>query len=559
MKTQANIIFKAFIIVFFFASITVCGQKQIEVKPDMTIKASAETYELVKTWADEFSKRNPGNEITVIREDNSRIADSEVTGHITTNLPDNQNKYWTTRICREIIVPVINKNHPGLSDYQKSGITKSRLAQMYADSDPVWPGQQKNKAQILMLRNEKVNENLNRFFGQEVSASLHQSFTSAQELLKELQSEKNSVAFLPLKDIIDEEQNQLKGSLSFLPIDRNENGKLDHMENIYGSIEQFSRGAQIGKFPQELCCNVYLLTNQKPDKTREKAFISFLLTHGKSDISGFGYSNLAYSTRQAELQKLKDKPATYAGEEDSAGSWATIALILAAIIIGTAVLMNFIFGFTKNGFSEGTENNFVHEPQGAIDEDAIAVPEGLFYDKSHTWSFLEKDGKVRMGMDDFMKQVTGPITRIKFRKSGDHVRKGEPIISIIQNGKQLTLNAPVSGTIDTINETLKADITALNNTPFDEGWLYLIAPDNWQQETPFLKMASEYKTWIQGEIIRLKDFLAYSLNINNTHFAQVALQDGGAVKKHVLKDLPPEAWEDFQNTFLQTKGQKDGV
>ncbi|HKK09465.1 MAG TPA: glycine cleavage system protein H, partial [Bacteroidales bacterium] len=285
--------------------------------------------------------------------------------------------------------------------------------------------------------------------------------------------------------------------------------------------------------------------------TREKAFITFLLTQGKSNISGFGFSNLAYSTRQAELQKLKENTTTPAVEEEANGSWATIALIIAAIIIGTGFIVNIIFGFTKNGLPEKTEDNLNHEPQGSIDESSVAAPEGLFFDKSHTWTFLEKDGKVRMGLDDFMQQITGPITRIKFRKSGEHIRKGEPIVTIIQNGKQLSLNAPVSGTIDTINKTLEENVASINSAPFNEGWLYLIAPDNWQQETPFLKMATEYKAWMKGEVARLKDFLAYSLNINNTNLAQVALQDGGAVKKHVLKDLPPEVWEDFQEKFLE--------
>lgn len=552
MKTQAILIFKTLLTVFFFASISVQAQDQVQVEPDMTIKASSETYELVKTWADEFSKRNPGNEITVIRTENASVPDSEIMGHITTNLPDSQNEYWTTRICSEIIVPVINQSHPALSQYQKSGITKADLAGMYSTTEPVWPGTQEEiRAKILLLQENKVNEHLTRFLGQDVPASKHHTFSNSGDLLKELRSDNRSLAFLPLKDVIDEEKSQLKESLSFLPIDRNANGRLDHMENIYGSLDQFSRGAQIGKFPQELCCDVYLLTNEKPDKSREKAFITFLLTQGKSNISGFGFSNLAYSTRQAELQKLNEITVKPTGEEEAGGSWITIALIIAAIIIGTGFIMNLIFGFTKNGVADNTEDNLNYEPQGAIDESTIAAPEGLFFDKSHTWTYLEKDGKVRMGMDDFMQQVTGPITRIKFRKSGDHVRKGEPIVTIIQNGKQLSLNAPVSGTIDTINESLKDNSSSVNSAPFNEGWLYLIAPDNWQQETPFLKMATEYRTWMQGEIARLKDFLAYSLNIHNTNLAHVALQDGGAVKKHVLKDLPPEAWEDFQSNFLE--------
>ena len=47
----------------------------------------------------------------------------------------------------------------------------------------------------------------------------------------------------------------------------------------------------------------------------------------------------------------------------------------------------------------------------------------------------------------FFSILTGPITRIKMKNAGEKVKKGEHILSIIQNGKQLNLYAPVSGTI----------------------------------------------------------------------------------------------------------------
>ena len=54
---------------------------------------------------------------------------------------------------------------------------------------------------------------------------------------------------------------------------------------------------------------------------------------------------------------------------------------------------------------------------------------------------------VRIGIDDFIQHITGPLTKVKMKNPGEKVKKGEPILSIIQNGKLLNINSPVSGTI----------------------------------------------------------------------------------------------------------------
>ncbi len=68
----------------------------------------------------------------------------------------------------------------------------------------------------------------------------------------------------------------------------------------------------------------------------------------------------------------------------------------------------------------------------SLNENLIAAPKGLYFDKSHTWAFMEKDGIVKVGIDDFIQHITGTITRIKMKEPGERVRKGEKILTIIQ-------------------------------------------------------------------------------------------------------------------------------
>ena len=190
--------------------------------------------------------------------------------------------------------------------------------------------------------------------------------------------------------------------------------------------------------------------------------------------------------------------------------------------------------------------------KNAFNEASVAAPKGLFYNKTHTWAFMEKSGRVKMGIDDFLMHITGPLTRVIMKKAGEQIRKGEPALTIIQKGKQLVINAPVSGTVKLQNTKLLDDIALLNNSPVQEGWIYEIEPLQWEKESQFLIMADKYKEWLKNEFSRLRDFLAYNRQTSNAEFVPVMLQDGGELQDELLSDFGPEVWEEFQIKFINS-------
>jgi len=188
----------------------------------------------------------------------------------------------------------------------------------------------------------------------------------------------------------------------------------------------------------------------------------------------------------------------------------------------------------------------------AFNEASVLAPKGVLFDKTHTWAFMEKGGEVKIGIDDFLLHVTGPVNRVKMKQPGQEIRKGEPAITIIQNGKQLNINAPVSGTVLIKNDLLVGDSTLLNQSPVQDGWIYSIEPSNWERESQFLFVADKYKEWIKNEFARLKDFLAYNRFTSKTEFMPVMLQDGGELNDNLLSDFGPDVWEEFQDKFINT-------
>jgi glycine cleavage system H lipoate-binding protein len=222
--------------------------------------------------------------------------------------------------------------------------------------------------------------------------------------------------------------------------------------------------------------------------------------------------------------------------------WGLAALLLIGLLTG---LSERLFRVGKEGVRKAAA-----AVEAIFDEKSVRAPKGLYYDKTHTWAFMDQDGMVTAGIDDFLMHVTGPATRVEMKDPGDKIKKGDPFLTIIQQGKKLVVYSPVSGTIRSGNRDVIAQPSLLHTDPCREGWVYRIEPANWSRETEFMSMAEKYRTWLNGEFTRLKDFLASRFGAANPQYAHVVLQDGGALKDSLLEELGPEVWEDFQNRFL---------
>jgi glycine cleavage system H lipoate-binding protein len=308
------------------------------------------------------------------------------------------------------------------------------------------------------------------------------------------------------------------------------------------------RGVWIGKFPSSLTRNIYSVASAKPVIENEIAFLTWVLNDGQSYLNQNGYFDLVYSERKAKTDLLTENTVILASSaSDHPLRKALIALL--AIAVGVFIML---WGYRIVQRKKSPVNEVAANEPPLFDQNSVMLPKGLYYDKSHTWIFMEKNGSVRVGMDDFLQHITGTVTRIKMKNRGEKISKGDPLFSIIQNGKKLTMNAPVSGTIISCNDELKENSSLINTSPYSEGWIYVIEPSNWFREIQFMIKGDKFSSWLNNEFIRLKDFLANSTRLSSFNPSFIVLQDGGAIKDNILEDLGPEVWEDFQTKFIDS-------
>jgi glycine cleavage system H protein len=133
-------------------------------------------------------------------------------------------------------------------------------------------------------------------------------------------------------------------------------------------------------------------------------------------------------------------------------------------------------------------------------------PDDLWYDNNHFWARTDGDAIV-MGTTDFAQKLAGEIGFVEIPDVGQKVQQGKPFGSI-ESGKWVgRIYAVFSGKISEVNEALEDDPALINSSPYDQGWICKIAPENLDGEKQNLMQAADLTPFIEAEIARVKELL----------------------------------------------------
>ncbi|MGQ9565560.1 MAG: glycine cleavage system protein GcvH [Candidatus Bathyarchaeales archaeon] len=121
------------------------------------------------------------------------------------------------------------------------------------------------------------------------------------------------------------------------------------------------------------------------------------------------------------------------------------------------------------------------------------VPEGLYYSKDYEWAKVEGD-KVRVGITDYAQKQLREIVYVEIPSAGTSVKQNEPYGTVESVKSVSDLVAPISGTVEQVNEEVSSKPELLNQDPYNKGWLLLIKPSN-MNELENLMNAQQSVEW----------------------------------------------------------------
>ena len=99
------------------------------------------------------------------------------------------------------------------------------------------------------------------------------------------------------------------------------------------------------------------------------------------------------------------------------------------------------------------------------------VPENILFTNDHEWVEIN-DEIATIGISDYAQGELGDIVFIEFPDLNTEFKKGESIGTIEAVKTVADIYMPLSGKIVALNDLLNDNPSLVNNSPYNEGWMF---------------------------------------------------------------------------------------
>lgn len=124
------------------------------------------------------------------------------------------------------------------------------------------------------------------------------------------------------------------------------------------------------------------------------------------------------------------------------------------------------------------------------------VPTELRYSKDHEWVRVEGD-RARIGITDYAQDALGDVVFVQVPEVGAVVEMGAGVSEVESTKSVSDIYAPVSGTVVEVNADLADAPERINEDPYGEGWICVIAMSDPSQVEGLLD-ADGYRAFVEG-------------------------------------------------------------
>jgi len=126
----------------------------------------------------------------------------------------------------------------------------------------------------------------------------------------------------------------------------------------------------------------------------------------------------------------------------------------------------------------------------------LNIPDDVLYTREHLW--VKKGDVAICGITDYAQNELGDVIFVELPEVGKKVRQGDKIGEVESIKTVSYLYAPLSGEVVEVNGELDAKPELINQSPYREGWICKIQPEN-EEEFKNLMNKEEYEAFLKNQ------------------------------------------------------------
>ncbi len=327
MKVVGNyrVISKMLCILMLVVMLQSCGQTRKpenndnkKVSGNISISGAFALYPLTVRWSEEYRKAYPD-----VRIDISAGGAGKGMADVLSDMVDLamfsrgiskaelDNGAWGIAVTKDAVLPTINASNPFLSHLKSAGFTKDLFVKIFIDrSLKHWnecPGITGNVAPIhVFTRSDACGaaQMWGEFLGKDQENLQGIGVFGDPGMADAVKSDAVSLGFNNVVYAYDMRTRRKYTGIEIIPLDVNNNGKIDQEEDFYDSLDQLMEAIADGRYPSPPARDLYLVSKGKPENKVIIHFIHWILTEGQQFVAEAGYVRLTPEKISQELEKI---------------------------------------------------------------------------------------------------------------------------------------------------------------------------------------------------------------------------------------------------------------
>lgn len=312
---------KSFLLfVFIVSSLSVPkSYSQQKSSGQISISGAFALYPMVIRWADEYKKINPGVRFDISAGGagkgisdalNSMVEIGMVSREI---YPEEMKKgAFPIAVTKDAVVAVISESNPMLKEILTTGLKKD------AGNDIWVTGRYTTWAQAFEVKSASpihiytrsdacgAAEIWAKFFGKKQEDLLGVGVFGDPGLAQAVKKDPLGIGYNNIGYVYDATTKQQIKGLKVVPVDLNNNGKIDSDEDFYTTMNDLIAAIASGKYPSPPSRELYFVMKGNPTNNKVLTeFIRWVLTDGQKFVNESGYISLPAERIESEKKKLK--------------------------------------------------------------------------------------------------------------------------------------------------------------------------------------------------------------------------------------------------------------
>ena len=131
----------------------------------------------------------------------------------------------------------------------------------------------------------------------------------------------------------------------------------------------------------------------------------------------------------------------------------------------------------------------------------VATSSGnIFFNWNDAWAYHLGDGKIIVGISDYLQQNLSDILFCEFPDIGSQIDQFEAVATLESSKTVNEVLTPFSGKIIAINPRLKDEPELINMDPYKDGWIVMIQATNFEEEKEDLMDSKAYFEFMKEKV-----------------------------------------------------------